>query len=47
MTPSTHRDDEGPVGLEEVKATQDTDKMAALAQARHSAEANTADPVRA
>jgi RNA polymerase primary sigma factor len=36
-----------PPGREEVTATQDTDKMAALAQARHSAEANTADPVRA
>jgi len=47
MNPSTHGDDEGPAGFAEITATQDADKMAAVAQARHSAEANTADPVRA
>jgi RNA polymerase primary sigma factor len=45
MNPSTHRDDEGPAGLGEVEATQDSE--AERAQAQHSAEANTADPVRA
>ena len=45
MNPSTHRDDEGPAGLGEVETTQDSE--AERAQAQHSAEANTADPVRA